>query len=110
MARARMIKSHFMFSRSMRAVSRMARPAVSHPDSGATKESFGSDSEKPSDAKASTPSRETSRPIREPQDSLGENPQNLDGPGLSRGFPSDSGGASFFRRAAAAHRALTRVG
>jgi len=194
MARARMIKPHFMFSRSMRAVSRMARltfiqlwvvaddagrvlahpsalasrlypgdaearvllagwlteledqhcierytvdemdylrivnwrkhqkiyhptpsrlparPVVSRQDSGATPESFGSESEKPSDDRALTSSRETSRPIREVQESLGKNLQSPGAPGLSRDFPSDSGGEGFFRRAAAAaQRALARA-
>jgi hypothetical protein len=174
MARARMIKPHFMFSRSMRAVSRMARltfiqlwvvaddagrlvahpsalasrlypgdpearilladwlgeledqhcierytvdemdylrivnwrkhqkiyhptpsrlparPVVSRQDSGATPESLGSENEKPSDDKALTLSRETSRPIPEPHESLGRNPQKLDAPTLSPRFPSDS--------------------
>ena len=191
MARARMIKPHFMFSRSMRAVSRMARltfiqlwlvaddagrvlahpsalasrlypsdaearillpdwlteledqhcierytvdrmdylrivnwrkhqkiyhptpsrlpapPVVSRQDSGAIRESLGSESEKPSDDKALTFSREISRATREPRESLGKNPQKLDAPGLSPDFPSDSGGL-FRRAAAAAQRALGR--
>jgi hypothetical protein len=195
MARARMIKPHFMFSRSMRAVSRMARltfiqlwlvaddagrvlahpsalasrlypgdaearvllagwlteledqhcverytvdemdylrvvnwrkhqkiyhptpsrlparPVVSQQDSGAIRESLGSESEKPNDDKALTLSRETSRPIREPQESLGKNLKKPDPAGLSPNFPSDSRGESLIRRVTtAAQRALGRAG
>ena len=195
MARARMIKPHFMFSRSMRAVSRMARltfiqlwlvaddagrlvahpsalasrlypgdaearvlladwlaeledqhcierytvddmdylrivnwrkhqkiyhptpsrlparPVISRQESGATPESFGSESEKPSEDRALTSSRNTSRPTHEPQESLGKNPQKPDAAALSPDFPSDSGGESFFRRVSAvAQRALGRAG
>jgi len=88
-----------------------ARPVVCRQGSGATPESFGSESEKPSDDKALTSSRESSRPIPEPQESLGKNLQKLDAPGLSAGFPSDSGGEGFFRRVTtAAQRALGRAG
>src|SRR5471030_577160 len=180
MARARMIKPHFMFSRSMRAVSRMARltfiqlwlvaddagrvlahpsalasrlypgdaearllladwlteledqhcierytvdrmdylriinwrkhqkiyhptpsrlpacPVVTRQESGAIRESLGSESEKPSEDKVLTSSREISRATREPRESLGKNPQKPNAPGLSLRFPSDSRGERVF--------------
>jgi hypothetical protein len=195
MARARMIKPHFMFSRSMRAVSRMARltfiqlwlvaddagrlvahpsalasrlypgdaearvlladwlteledqhcieryavdrtdylrivnwrkhqkiyhptpshlparPVVSRQDSGAIRESLGSESEKPNEDKALTSSRETFRAPREPREALGKNPQKPEAVALSPDFPSDSRGENFFRRVTtAAQRALGRTG
>ncbi len=88
-----------------------ARPVVSRTGSEESREALGSGSEKPSDDKALTPSPEISRAIREPRESLGENPQKPDAPGLSPGFPSDSRGEGFFRRVTtAAQRALRRVG
>jgi len=86
-----------------------ARPVVSRQDSGAIRESLGSESEKPNDDKALTSSREISRATREPREELGKNLQNPDALGLSRDFPSDSRGEGFFRRVAgAAQRALGR--
>jgi hypothetical protein len=86
-----------------------ARPVVSRQDSGAIRESLGSESEKPRDDKALTLSREISRASREPRESLGKNPQKPDAAGLSLRFPSDSRGEGFFRRVAgAAQRALGR--
>ncbi len=88
-----------------------AKPVVHRADSGATPESLGSESELPSGANGLTASRKISRAIHESPESLGKNPQNPAGPSLSPGFPSDSGGRSFLRRAAAvAHRALARAG
>ena len=88
-----------------------ARSVVSRQDSGAIRESLGSESEKPSEDKALTSSRETSRPTREPRESLGKNPQKPDAAGLSQDFPSDSRGEGFFRRVTtAAQRALGRAG
>jgi hypothetical protein len=86
-----------------------ARPVGFQKASGEIQESLGSESEKPGDDKALMCSRETSRPIPEPQESLGRNPQKPAPPGLSPDFPSDSGGEGFFRRVAgAAQRALGR--
>lgn len=87
-----------------------AKPVVHRAESGATPEALGSESELPSGDNKLTASREISRAIPEPPESLGKNLQNAAGPGLSEGFPSDSGGASFLRRAAvAAQRALGRA-
>ena len=88
-----------------------AKPVVHRAESGATPESLGSESELPSGDNKLTASREISRAIPEPPESLGKNPQNAAGPGLSAGFPSDSRGENFLRRAAqAAQRVLVRAG
>ncbi len=86
-----------------------ARPEGFRKESEAAPESLGSERELPSGANGLTASREISRAIQEPPESLGKNPQKPDPPAFSAGFPSDSGGGSFFRRVAgAAQRVLGR--
>lgn len=88
-----------------------ARPVGARQESGEPREALGSEGEKPSDGKALTSDCEDSRATHAAHESLGENPQTPCGPALSPAFPSDSRGEGFFRRAAAAaQRALARVG
>jgi hypothetical protein len=88
-----------------------ARQAGVRSESGELQETLGSESEKPSCDKALTPFAQIPERFKKPLEALGKNRGNPGAPGLSPTFTSDSGGEGLFRRmAAAAQRALARVG
>ena len=83
-----------------------ARPVGFQKESEELQETLGSEREKPSTDKTLTPPAQIPERFENALETLGKNPSNPSAPGLSPGFPSDSRGESFFRRAA--RRALGR--
>jgi uncharacterized protein (DUF1800 family) len=80
-------------------------------ESGALRETLGSEREKPSADKALTPTAQIPERFKTPLETLGKNPGSPSAPGTSPVFTSVSRSEGLFRRVAtAAQRALGRVG
>ena len=78
-----------------------ARPAGLAKESEESRETLGSESQKPSSDKALTSPAQIPERFATPRKTLGKNPGNPCTPDLSPAFTSDSRGEGFFRRAAA---------